>query len=249
MANSAYETCLNACEDKANTLPWPNMGAKSILAGMYIALGCMMMLLVRSDTSLSPAVSSILSGLCFSIGLFAVMTCNGELFTGDCLMILGALDQKYGPRTLICTLLHVFTWNLVGSAIMFMIFDAAGLCDTLEEGILAVSQAKMALDVPKLFARSVLCNFLVCMSVWIGSQTDEIGGKLVAAVVPVACFVALGFEHSIANIFLYFAMDSEPIWLLRSLLVCTFGNVVGGMGLFATFQRCANAKFDGLGAR
>lgn len=206
------------------------MNGRGYLAGAFIAIGCMMMLMVKSDPTLSPAVSSVLSGLCFSIGLFAVMTCSGELFTGDCLMVVGFYEGDCTLREMLTVLLCAWVYNFVGAMIIWTMFKLSGMNVAYADGIAAVATAKESMGLWALFSRSILCNFLVCMAVWIASQADTITGKLVASVIPVTTFVALGFEHSVANMFLYWAMEPDFGWVASHLAVCTLGNMIGGMG-------------------
>lgn len=234
-ATDAYDALVRAGIAKCNA-PEAQIWAKGVLAGLYIGVGCMMMLLVRADSTLSPAISSILSGICFSIGLFAVFTCEGELFTGDCLMIFGLIDRKYGLKRCICVLSSVFVANFVGATTAALIFQACGMHETLKEAIFSVSEAKMGLGTAQLLAKSVMCNFLVCLGAWINAKSASIGEKVLAAALPVTTFVALGFEHSIANVFFYFLMSVDPIWAISRLIICTFGNILGGMALFGGLQ-------------
>lgn len=234
-----YQSIASAGEAKCN-MDFHTLRDKSMLAGMFIALGCMMMLLVKSDSSLSPAISAILSGLCFSAGLFSVFVCESELFTGDCLMIFGLIEGKYGVKRMILVLLTVLFYNLVGVVIIEAFFCNAGMQNTLKDGILAVRNAKMAVGMPELFDKSVLCNFLVCLAAWINAKSTSVTEKMVAAVIPVTVFVSLGFEHSIANAFFYILMPESVDGLVLRLLVCILGNVVGGMLFFGAFQAGAS---------
>ena len=237
--NETYDAIVNAGEAKCG-MGYHTLKAKSMLAGAFIAIGCMMMLLVKSDSTLSPAVSSILSGLCFSAGLFSVFACESELFTGDCLMIFGVIEEKYTVGRMILTLLAVFCGNGIGVAAMALIFNVAGMQNSLRDGILAVESAKMALGMPELFAKSILCNFMVCLATWINAKSASVTEKLVAALVPVTVFVALGFEHSVANAFFYLLMHENGFLLIKMLLVCILGNVIGGMLMFGVTQASAS---------
>ena len=123
---------------------------------------------------------------------------------------------------------------------MAFIFDAFGMRNSLRDGILAVESAKMALGMPELFAKSVLCNFMVCLAAWINAKSASVTEKLVAAAIPVTVFVALGFEHSIANAFFYLLMPENGFLLVEMLFVCILGNVIGGMLMFGVTQASAS---------
>ena len=238
--SNPYDTMLDACCKKHEEKATVRQASKAVLAGLFIAIGGMMLLLVKSDTGLGASVSAMMSGICFSVGLFAVFTCGGELFTGDCLMVIGLRERRYTLVDMTYTLMHVWVWNYVGAIVATWLFNACGLNAQLAEGVARVAEAKSSMPMTDLFARSVMCNFLVCMSVWISSQADSVGEKLVAAMLPVAAFVALGFEHSIANMFLYLVTDIDMA--VERLLVCTAGNVIGGALLFGGLQTCAATR-------
>jgi formate/nitrite transporter FocA (FNT family) len=94
----------------------------------------------------------------------------------------------------------------------------------------------------------VLCNLLVCLAVWISLAGRTVTDKILAIVFPISAFVAAGFEHSVANMYLIplgIALAGEfgagvPQagalgWpgLFYNLVPVTLGNVVGGAGLVA----------------
>ncbi|MBM3627891.1 MAG: formate/nitrite transporter family protein [Alphaproteobacteria bacterium] len=95
------------------------------------------------------------------------------------------------------------------------------------------------------FFRGILCNVLVCLAVWLSFATTDVAGRILAIVFPVAAFVALGFEHSVANMYILPAGDlaaGRPIdlaALTTNLLPVTLGNIVGGGMLVALVYRLA----------
>ncbi len=164
-------------------------------------------------------------------------------------MIFGLIEGKYGIKRMILVLLTVLFYNLVGIVIIAAFFCNAGMQNTLKDGILAVRNAKMSIGMPELFDKSVLCNFLVCLAAWINAKSASVTEKMVAAVIPVTVFVALGFEHSVANAFFYILMPESVDLLLLRLLVCILGNVVGGMLFFGAFQAGASINSGKNGVR
>ena len=106
----------------------------------------------------------------------------------------------------------------------------------------AIAQAKIGLGVTESFFRGVLCNVLVCLAVWLCFAANTVTGKVVAVVFPISAFVALGFEHSIANMYLIpvglFAGGAMPAAadlaaMAQNIAVVTLGNIVGGTLLVA----------------
>ena len=102
-----------------------------------------------------------------------------------------------------------------------------------------IAQAKVELDVVTAFFRGVLYNTLVCLAVWLCYGARTVSGNILAIVFPISVFVALGLEHSVANMFLI------PIGMLAAgagidlaafignMVPVTLGNIVGGGGLVA----------------
>jgi formate transporter len=111
--------------------------------------------------------------------------------------------------------------------------------DAAQATAVGIAEAKLALDPGRAFARGVLCNILVCLAVWLCMAAHDVAGKLLAILPPISAFVALGFEHSVANMYLI------PVaWLVGggvdglvpfaiNLGAVTLGNIVGGSGLVA----------------
>ena len=116
---------------------------------------------------------------------------------------------------------------------------------------LAIASAKAALPTIQLFFLAVLCNVLVCLAVWMSFGARSTADKVMVIVPPIAAFVAAGFEHSIANLYLLpyglaiKAWAGPELWTstgltaaahpeltaasaLHNIVVSTIGNLVGG---------------------
>jgi formate/nitrite transporter FocA (FNT family) len=94
------------------------------------------------------------------------------------------------------------------------------------------------------FARAILCNALVCLAVWLSFAATDVAGKILALVLPVAAFVALGLEHSIANMYLlpaglYAGAQAAISEAAINILIASAGNVLGGAGGVAMAYRFA----------
>jgi formate/nitrite transporter len=195
---------------------------KSVLAGILIAIGALFS--IRAVT-----YGPVVQGLCFSVGLFGVLCTGAMLFTGSML----AMETVWRKETTISDVAvmwaTIWTLNLVGVVcVALMAFDMGFDATT-------VAQAKAALPWHELMVRAVLCNVLVCFAVWTFNHGERTSvSALAACVLPVACFVACGFEHSVADM-LYMPLG----WLqgavsladcMRVILLATAGNMVGGIG-------------------
>ena len=107
---------------------------------------------------------------------------------------------------------------------------------------LAIAQAKGSLTLAEAFFRGMLCNVLVCMAVWMTLAGRSVVDKFIAVLMPISAFVAAGFEHSIANMYLLplatlLAWSAggalELAWLWTNLVPVIAGNLVGGSVLVA----------------
>ena len=235
-------------------LPLHSMSMLALLAGAFIGLGSIAFLLVTSDPSLSFAGSRVLGGLVFSLGLIMVVVAGAELFTGNNLLAMAWAEGKLGTREVLRNWVVVGLGNLVGAAglaVLVLLADTAALNGGLvAKKAVEVAAAKAALSWETAFFRGVLCNVLVCLAVWMAAAGRSVVDKTVAIVPPIAAFVALGFEHSIANMFFFplaiFLLAGDPAlralpgaealgWLamLRNLVPVIAGNLVGGSVLVA----------------
>jgi formate/nitrite transporter len=164
---------------------------------------------------------------------------GGELFTGNTALVTAAvIEKKAEMKDLVKNWFFSYGGNFVGSLLMaYLAFQGA----TLGNGPAAVLTANMKVSYPfkTLFIRGVLCNWLVCMAVYMASGCTSLISKMVAIWFPISAFIALGLDHSIANMFLIplGIMRGAPItvadFLTKNLLPVTLGNIVGGAGCVA----------------
>lgn len=203
---------------------------RAVLAGMLIAVGAAFMLLIRADLTLNPAARQLLSGLCFSVGLFGVACSGAELFTGNCLMVISVADGERYISELMKRLAMAYLGNLVGALVMVAVIDACAPDFTGAALTLATAKSKLPWYIAG--ARGIGCNILVCLAVWMMRGSYSVTEKFFACLLPVACFVALGFEHSVANMFMlpFGALYGEVslLGIINNMLWVTIGNVIGG---------------------
>lgn len=221
----------------------------AIPAGAFVALGASFMLMVRSDVSLSPTISLVLGGLAFCLGLFLVLVAGAELFTGNCLMVIGALDGRYPLVRMLRKWAIVYAGNAVGALLVVVLLLVSGFAEmqggAVGELACSVAASKASLSPVVAFSRGILCNVLVCLAVWMGSAGKTVCDKLAAAILPVVAFVVLGFEHSVANMFfLPLGLVIEALWggssvvvlgVASNLVFVTLGNIVGGVAIAAAY--------------
>lgn len=238
----------------------------AVLAGLFIGMGGMFMLLVKSDASLGFAASSLLGALAFSVGLFLVLVAGAELFTGNNLMVLGLLSGRYSPASLLRSWAVVYAGNLVGSLLLvalLLLADYASMNGgAVGETMVSVAAAKCSLPWDVAFGRAIMCNILVCLAVWMGFAARTVVDRFLCAALPVTAFVACGFEHCVANMFflpmglLAHAAGVAPEGanlaaltmggLLSNLSAATLGNMVGGAAFLAGTYWLAYRKGHGV---
>ncbi len=221
----------------------------SILAGLFIGCGALFMLFVKSDTTLSFAASQVLGGLCFSLGLICVIVAGAELFTGNCLMVIGAIEKKFSWSGVIKNWVVVWIFNFVGSLLLVFIVFFANLQGMNDGGVgqamMNTAVAKINMSWGTIFFRGIVCNFLVCLAVWMGFSGKSVIDKIFTCIFPVMAFVAVGAEHCVANMFFLpmgLAVKSAGViastnahidvltlgGVFYNISAATVGNIVGG---------------------
>ena len=204
------------------------------LAGAFIAFA-------GTAASLGGALAGkIASAAIFPAGLAMVILAGSELFTGNCLFLMPLLRGDISAARVLRSWLLVYLGNLIGSVLIAFAVVRCGVLDSCSPAVIAAAVAKASLPFGAAFLRGVLCNFLVCLAVWMASCASSAGGKVLSLYGPIFLFVLCGFEHSIANMFylpagILLSGGAEVTCLDfgRNLLPVTLGNMVGGCGLGA----------------
>lgn len=232
-------------------LPIVSLFMLGILAGGFIALGAMYSTIIFSDHEMSFGISRLLGGFVFSLGLLLVIVAGAELFTGNNLLVMAWADGKISMAEVMRNWTIVFLANFTGAcSIALLVFysnHSSMNHQAVLEQYLIIAQSKCSLSFTNAFYSGMLCNVLVCLSVWMCQAGRSIIDKVVVIVFPISAFVAAGFEHSIANMyFIPIAMllkesytGEIPVsaisWsgLLNNLLPVVLGNLTGGSVLVA----------------
>lgn len=213
----------------------------AVLAGGFIALGAMVFTVTVTGSELGLGPTRLLGGIAFSLGLILVVVGGAELFTGNSLMVMAWVDGKIPAAALARNWCLVYLGNLAGAIAIAFIAWRAGVLDiggsAVMETATRIALGKLELSFEQCFWRGLLCNVLVCLAVWLCIAARTVSGKILAILFPISAFVAIGLEHSIAN--MYFlplaAFSGIPeVGLVRiagNLLPVTLGNMVGG-GVF-----------------
>lgn len=180
----------------------------AILAGAFVAFGSLFSLVVvaGADGVLPYGVTRLLSGVAFSLGLILVIVGGAELFTGNNLMVMACASGRVRATEVLRAWSIAYLGNFVGGVgIAFLVFLAAGYghgSGAVGTSVLANAEYKASLSAMQAFVHGVLGNTLVCLATWLCYSARSTTDKILAIVPPISAFVAAGFEHSIANMYL-----------------------------------------------
>lgn len=215
----------------------------AVLAGAFIAFGAMFSTLILTEPGLGFGPSRALAGVGFSLGLILVIVGGAELFTGNALIVMAWAQRRVSAAALLRNWGVVYLGNLVGALATAAVVAASGALDLHGGGVAdtarRIALAKVGLGPVEAFLLGVLCNALVCLAVWMCFAARDVAGKILCIVFPISAFVALGFEHSVANMYLIpvamMATDAAiPVSaFVANLVPVTLGNIVGGGVLVA----------------
>ncbi len=231
----------------------------AILAGAFIALGACFYTTVITQSTLGFGFTKLIGGLTFCLGLILVVLAGAELFTGNNLIIMAVADRKIGLGHLLRNWIVVYIGNFVGSVMTAVLvyyslaWKGGEPTGSMQVGIKAynIAGAKLSLTFGTALFAGILCNALVCLAVWLCYGARSTADKILAIIFPITAFVALGFEHSIANMYfipygMMLARTNEFItnaagaikynpniftihnFALNNLLPVTIGNIIGG---------------------
>lgn len=244
---------LRDCGIKKAKLPVIKLLLFSILAGAFVALASVGANTVTSMIE-NQGIGKLIGGLIFPAGLIMIIIAGAELFTGDCLMIISVLEKKITWAAMLRSWLVVYFGNFIGSVLIaYLVYR--GNQFSLFSGQLGVytmkvAAAKTTLSFDSALILGILCNFLVCIAVWMNYAGRSVWDKIVGAYFPVVLFVISGFEHCVANMYSVpaglFAKNNEGYtelaamsgidlsaltwsdFFVKNLLPVTLGNIIGG---------------------
>ena len=223
----------------------------AIQAGAFIAFGAAFFTHVIHDSSLGLGMTKLLGGLAFSLGLILVIIAGADLFTGDTLMVMACYSGSIRISQMLRSWLIVLIGNLIGAIAIVMLVFLSGHWLHHQGAVgrvaLEIAAAKTSLSFTEAFASGMLCNILVCLAIWLCYSARSVTDKILAIIFPITAFVAMGFEHSIANMYFIPAgrfLVNHPDFLmqhadvavhtltwkgaLNNLIPVTIGNMVGG---------------------
>lgn len=250
------ERILESAEVKSK-MPLKRLIIFGIFAGVYIAFagaGANMAsfnLLANPETF---GLGKILSGTIFTAGLIMVVLGGAELFTGNTTMLAAVVHRRITLSSMLKNWVIVYICNLIGGVLIAVMVSYSGGLGA-GDGMLGamtvrIAAGKVNMDFGQALVSGIMCNWLVCMAVWLSTGAQTTVGKIFSIFFPIWLFVTAGFEHCVANMFFIpagiFAKESELFlsisgigsedlsnltWggmLVNNMLPVTVGNIIGG---------------------
>ncbi len=228
-----------------------------LTAGGYIALGFVFFVTSQVGAADLPwGVARVMGGIVFSTGLALVVLTGAELFTSSTLTLTARASGRITWLQLLRNWLVVYIANFLGALTVVALVFVGGTWHSAKGGwgvvVLDVTATKLSKSFLEAFVLGILCNLLVCLAVWAAYSGRSTTDKVVAVTMPIALFVASGFEHSVANMFMIplgillkehagaqfwaqtgldpanYASLTWSSFYLDNLLPVTLGNIVGG---------------------
>ena len=235
---------------------WDKILVGSFLAGAYIAFGGMVAVTVSSglDPEVWGTLPTLFMGAAFTLGLVLVLIAGSHLATGNMLLVpISALQGRIEIGTVVKNLGLVLIGNLLGALFVAYFLavqtgviggtgsPAGSTAAMTYERLAGIAESKgLHESAWQIFLRAVGCNWLVCLAVWISLAADNVSGKVLGIFFPVMAFVAMGFDHVVANMFFLpaaiFAGVPELGWddALKNWGFAFLGNLVGAVVFVAT---------------
>ncbi len=243
--------CCGVGQTKANN-SLANLLILSIMAGMFIALASAGANTV-SSTIANPALAKLAAAAVFPCGLLMVLLAGGELFTGNALFLpMASMQQQVSIAMILRNWAVVYIGNFIGSFFIALLVYFSGQMN-LFEGAVALQTIKTAayktsLSFMQALILGIMCNFLVCIAIWISLAAKTVSGKIIGLYMPIMLFILSGYEHSIANMYYIpagllaqsgtfhtagaaIANIDQLTWsgfFFNNLLPVTIGNIIGG---------------------
>jgi nitrite transporter len=223
----------------------------SMMAGIYVGFG--ILLIFSLGSLLDPSVRPLVMGASFGLALILVVFAGADLFTGHTMsMTLSVLERRASWRALGAVWATSWLGNLAGALLLAALFVTGGggvVTSASSELVYKVAAAKMNMDAVSLVARAILCNWLVCLAIWMAARIAHDSARMIAIAWCLFAFIASGYEHSIANmtIFGVALLSKHPeavTWagMTWNLFWVTLGNTIAGALFMAGAYWTASQK-------
>lgn len=222
---------------------------QGFLAGVYIALGAIGYFKVAAHAA-DPGIGIFLAAAIFPTGIIAILLLGAELFTSDCMMIMGTYTKLYRLWPVLRVLVLVWIANMLGMVFAGGLTNLSGIFSPeMVEKISHVAEVKTAMPPLQILFSGILCNIIVCTAVWLAYAMKGIMAKITVLWFVVTIFVLSGTEHVVANMYylftaFFFGADITIGGIFYNLLLTTIGNFIGGALIVTGINRAIVAKLD-----
>ena len=216
----------------------------AMLGGAYVGMGGMVSLAISGNMmgigATNPGLPRLVFALLFPVNLLLVLQCGGQLFTGNTATMAAAVCEK---KATLKDLARSWGLSYIGNLLSCSFFAVlCRYCGVLSGGAAELAAQTLVSKTSSAFGpclvKAILCNWLVCLAIYLSTQAKDMTGKYIGILLPISTFVAIGFEHSVANFFLLTAgmlsgsamvggISLKTI-VLTNLIPVTIGNVISG---------------------
>ena len=244
-AHTVYEIIeiISANGVKKSEQRFDHMIIKSFLAGVLLSFSGLFLLTIGGggapmDHTLGPGIHKMLQAAIFPIGLVLIVGTGADLFTGNTMtLVVSTLNKKTTWLQLIISWTVSYFGNLVGCLFFqYILVYYAGLLatDPYRSYTMKFAETKGNTEWHKMFLKGIAGNWLVCLAIWLGTSARDLASKIIGIWLPIWLFIAVGFEHSIANMFtvqmgmILGANLSVGKYISAVMIPVTIGNIIGG---------------------
>lgn len=260
----------------------------SVNAGAFIALAFMFY-----TTCIADVHSKLVGGLCFALGLILCVIMGGELFTSSTLTLVARCAKMVTWKQVLNNWCIVYVGNLIGGLIVVglvmlcrqyyafggnwggVVLDTAAhklhhmhLASSADYNTISYTSYTYWRGFIEAMVAGIFCNIMVCGAVWLSFAGKTLTDKIIAMILPVGMFVASGFEHSIANMFMIpagisivnfadlefwqivgktadsYAELTVVNFIFNNLIPVTIGNIIGGGVMIGVYNWYVNCRAD-----
>ncbi len=233
---------INHSAELKERLPLNKLFVLGVMGGAYIAMGGLLSIIIgygfSGAAAQNPSIIKLLMGATFPVGLIMIILAGGELFTGCCAYFIpNVMNRRQSWLTAVkfCTI--VWITNFIGAMIfgyLVVYLPHISHYHPTIDGFLSIAEAKTSNPFYVTLLKGIGANWLVCLAVWLAAASKDVAGKILGIWFPVMTFVAIGYEHSVANMFFLPIAMLEGFDLtigdlfIKNLIPATIGNIIGG---------------------
>lgn len=215
-----------------------NSTLKAILAGIFISLGALGNIVISSEMySVNTGVAKFLGASVFPVGLICIVIFGLELFTSNCVNIIGVMNKTISIKKFLRNISIVYIANFIGClTLAYFAYASHALSDSQINFLNSMAHHKVETDVLALIIKGILCNLLVAGAFVVSYYSKDMAGKILGIWFLIMLFILLGFSHSIANMFYlnlakFYGSSISLIDIFYNLFFVTIGNLIGGFSL------------------